>query len=228
MKRILKRFFTVENKKNKKITWKKNQENLFYCFSLTWSKNKSWNFTLEMFSTDKIFFTLEKIRQIFRNFTWNYLKKIPSKISERFFRRNVQFSPFHTWNKIFWMFLWSVSHRHTKKTYKFSPIFFPLTWRKKKYLHFCCHSKLFSWKKKKKKFHSVSHSRKQNSPENVFILDFTNGGIKFSHTWKKKNPQKILLIVFFYSVSHIKKFPWKQFQVEKTSKSEILENYTQD
>lgn len=119
-------------------------------------------------------------------------------------------------------------HTHTKKTYKFSPIFFPLTWRKKKYLHFCCHSKLFSWKKKKRFFHSVWHSRKQNSPENVFILDFTNRGIKFSHTWKKKNPLKILLIVFFYSVTHIKKFPWKQFQVEKTSKSEILENYTQD
>lgn len=164
----------------------------------------------------------------FQKFYMKLLKKeIPSKISERFFRRNVQFSPFHTWNKIFWMFLWSVSHTHTKKIINSPQIFFPLTWRKKKYLHFCCHSKLFSWGKKSF-FHSVSHSRKQNSPENVFILDFTNRGIKFSHTWKKKNPLKILLIVFFYSVSHIKKFPWKQFQVEKTSKSEILENYTQD
>lgn len=154
-------------------------------------------------------------------------KKIPSKISERFFRRNVQFSPFHTWNKIFWMFLWSVSHRHTKKIIN-SPQIVSLSHEERKNIYIFVVILNYFPGKKRVFFHSVSHSRKLNSPENVFILDFTNRGIKFSHTWKKKNPLKILLIVFFYSVSHIKKFPWKQFKVEKTSKSEIIENYTQD
>lgn len=183
---------------------KKNQENVFYCFSLTLSKKNLEISHLKCFLPTKAFSLQFHSRKDSSNFQKFYMKllkkKIPSKISERFFRRNVQFSPFHTWNKIFWMFLWSVSHTHTQKIINSPQIFFPLTWRKKKYLHFCCHSKLFSWGKKSF-FHSVWHSRKQNSPENVFILDFTNGGIKFSHTWKKKNPLKILLIVFFYSVS---------------------------
>lgn len=186
-------------------------------------KFQTWN----VFSRQKLFHS----RKDLSNFQKFYMKLLKKKFQVKFLKgfsgemfNSVRFTHEIKSSECFF----DRFHTHTQKKLINSPqIFFPLTWRKKKYLHFCCHSKLFSWTKKSF-FHSVSHSRKQNSPENVFILDFTNRGIKFSHTWKKKNPLKILLIVFFYSVSHIKKFPWKQFQVEKTSKSEILENYTQD
>lgn len=155
---ILKCFFTVENKKNKKITWKKNQENLLLFFHSQKQilKFHTWN----VFYRQKLFhssFTLEKIRQIFRNFTWNYFKK---KIQVKFLRgfseemfNSVRFTHEIKSSECFF----DRFHTHTKKTYKFSPIFFPLTWRKKKYLHFCCHSKLFSWKKKKKVFFTQFH-----------------------------------------------------------------------
>lgn len=146
-------------------------------------------------------------------------KKIPSKISERFFRRNVQFSPFHTWNKIFWMFLWSVSHRHTKKTYKFSPIFFPLTWRKKKYLHFCCHSKLFSWKKKKKKFFSLSFTLEKTkfSWKCVYTRFHKRGNKIQSHMKEKKSPENspdcFLLLGFTHKKIPLKTISsWKNLQ----------------
>lgn len=158
-----------------------------------------------------------------------FLKKNPSKISERFFRRNVQFSPFHTWNKIFWMFLWSVSHRHTKKTYKFSPIFFPLTWRKKKYLHFCCHSKLFSWKKKKK-FFSLSFTFKKTkfSWKCVYTRFHKRGNKIQSHMKEKKSPENSPDCFLLLGFTHKKISPENNFKLKKLPKSEILENYTQD
>lgn len=158
-----------------------------------------------MFSPDKSFFTpvslskrfvkFSEILQeiIFKKFQVKFLKGFSGemfnsvrftheiKSSECFFDR------FHT-HTIFFFFInspqiVSLSHEERKNIYIFVVIlnYFP--------------------GKKRVFFHSVWHSRKQNSPENVFILDFTNRGIQFSHTWKKKNPLKILLIVFFYSVS---------------------------
>lgn len=168
------------------------------------------------------FFTLEKIRQIFRNFTWNYFKKIPSKISERFFRRNVQFSPFHTWNKIFWMFLWSVSHTHTKKIINSPQIFFPLTWRKKKYLHFCCHSKLFSWGKKKFFSLSLTLEKTRFSWKCVYTRFHKRGNKIQSHMKEKKSPENSPDCFLLLGFTHKKISPENNFKLKKPPKVKFL------
>lgn len=168
------------------------------------------------------FFTLEKIRQIFRNFTWNYFKKIPSKISERFFRRNVQFSPFHTWNKIFWMFLWSVSHTHTKKIINSPQIFFPLTWRKKKYLHFCCHSKLFSWGKKKFFSLSLTLEKTKFSWKCVYTRFHKQGNKIQSHMKEKKSPENSPNCFLLLGFTHKKISPENNFKLKKPPKVKFL------
>lgn len=176
-------------------------------------KFHTWN----VFSRQKLFHS----RKDSTNFQKFYMKLLKRKFQVKFLRgfsgemfNSVRFTHEIKSSECFF----DRFHTHTI-FYKFSPNCFPLTWRKKKYLHFCCHSKLFSWKKKKKKFFSLGFTFKKTkfSWKCVYTRFHKRGNKIQSHMKEKKSPENSPDCFLLLGYTH-KKVPlktissWKNLQ----------------
>lgn len=181
-------------------------------------KFHTWN----VFSRQKLFHS----RKDSTNFQKFYMKLLKRKFQVKFLRgfsgemfNSVRFTHEIKSSECFF----DRFHTHTI-FYKFSPNCFPLTWRKKKYLHFCCHSKLFSWKKKKKKFFSLGFTFKKTkfSWKCVYTRFHKRGNKIQSHMKEKKSPENSPDCFLLLGFTHKKISPENNFKLKKPPKVKFL------
>lgn len=177
-----------------------------------------------MFSPDRSFFTPVSLSKRFVKFSEILHEIIKKKFQVKFLRdfsgemfNSVRFTHEIKSSECFF----DRFHTHTI-FYKFSPNCFPLTWRKKKYLHFCCHSKLFSWKKKS--FFSLSFTLEKTkfSWKCVYTQFHKRGNKIQSHMKEKKSPENSPDCFLLLGFTHKKISPENNFKLKKPPKVKFL------